>query len=878
MFLVGGVGDVLRQLAVTLCEWIYPFIPQLYSVFYDLAAGRFFDSQIIKDFSTNIYVLVSVVMLFAFAVKLLQAIVNPDLLLDSKKGVIGVLKRAFIALFLIIIVPFAFNTIYELQDHIITNSLIEKLIVGIQTNDRNLAESTNAGQVLSATTLSGLLYPNEGATTTSDVLQSNYNSMINDDIRYLTKVSKNINEKYTDLNGNEEYVLHFDPLIAIIAGIFVVYMFVLFCFDTAFRMIKLAFLELTAPVSIMAYIYNGDEFLNKWFKETLGTFVALFIRVAALGLLIFALHRLPTFMDEFEGNYKFWVQLFIIVGILIFVKAAPDLVKTITGFTWKGGGISRRLSEMAIVGGIAQNAWKSVGGKVKGLASTAVGAGIAAAGAGVKSGARTFDNSVFNGKGRELYNKIKNNSALQAVAGAGSAVKAGATAGGGLKSLSAASKAWKDSGFAKQKANKIALQNAEADKRRSEAINKQYGLKADGNVEKGTAESARIKAYDSISKSLSGVSTKGREAIINKGNMDMIKSSIDNINKKKDDLISNLDTSINLAGSSGNIRGQQVLENFKGEIKNNANLDVSNAAQTIQGFVDNGLISSFVGSEMLKSLTAIKNTKVKLDADVSDLKIDDSKITDLADGKDTINMKGITAAVQEAESISKRAQAEVDKVKEASNEYSKTKIDDAIEAIDKINKQSVFDHNSSDKYKYEIKDNSKVQPNNNINDNGPVINVTPTGDGNYQTDSGIVLTAPTVQSAVQDGNVKISNRNGSIQPNNGQVNVGSTDDGNYQTNTGTIIHHRSTQPVASTIDNSEILDAINQVNKGQDRTNTTQEEMKKNQDTMMNNQQRIIKQQGDISDNVNKVNNNVNIGNDKLKDFFDNISDEDKDE
>lgn len=843
MFLVGGILDVLRGIAFTLCEWIYPLIPQLYSVFYDLAAGRFFNSEIVKDFSTNIYVLISVVMLFAFAVKLLQAIVNPDLLLDSKKGVLGVLKRALIALFLIIIIPFSFNMIYELQDHIISNSLIEKLIVGIQTSDRNIAESTNAGQVLAATTLSGLLYPEEGATTTSDVLQSNYNTMINEDISYLSKVSSNINEKFVDTNGNDEYVLHFDALIAIIAGIFVVYMFILFCFDTAFRMIKLAFLELTAPVSIMAYIYNGDEFLNKWFKETLGTFVGLFIRVAALGLLIFALHRLPTFMDEFDGNYKFWVQLFIIVGILMFVKAAPDLVKTITGVTWKGGGISRRLGEMAAVGAIAQNAWKGLGKNALGLATTAVGAGFAAAGTGVKAGARAIDNNFFNGKGRNLIDKIKSTSGMQALAGAGSTIKAGANAGGGFKSISAASKAWKDTDFAKRSANRILLQNAAADKRRLGDLYGEYGLNSDGNVAKGTSDAARIKANDKISRGLSGVSTAGREAIINKGNMDMVKSSIDNINKKKDDIVSNLDTVIS---NSRDTVVQQALENFKGEIKNNASLNIENTAKTVQDFVDNGTLSTYMGAELLKGLTAIQNTKVKLDADVSKLNIDDSKITNLADGnRNEINMKAIVGAVSAAEAISTKAQGEVDKLKESSSEYGKKQIDEALGVLEKINKQGVFDHNSSDSIKYELEGN--IDSTSRVNNNTSSVHLTPTENGEYRTDGGIILPSGVADSMISQG----SSSGNTV---------------NSQPNVGNNFSHNEPTYTSPTVDNSDILKEFDNLKKNQDTIISGQNDIKKSQQNISNNQDDI--QRGQRTMTRNQENNA-----DKAEKDFDRVND-----
>lgn len=454
MFLTGGFESVLRGIAIVLCNWIYGLIPNLFSIFYYLADSRFINSEIIKTFSTNIYVLISVVMLFAFAVKLLQAIVNPDMLSDSKKGVAGVAKRVFIALTLVILIPFAFDQLYELQHQVVSNSLIEKLLVGMQneSGDNNVGESSNAGQVLAAMTISGLLYPEDGATTTSENLQTNYNSMINSNIEDMSLLIPNINETYVDSNGNEKYVLNFNSLIALIVGVFVVYMLILFCFDTALRFIKLGFLELTAPISIMAYIYNGTEFLNKWFKETLNTFVTLFVRIAALSLLIYGMHILPQFMENFKDvKGKFWIQLFIIVGLLTFAKAAPDLIKTITGVTMKGGGVSRRLGEMAAVGAIAQNAWKSVGKTASGVAKTAVMAPFGAVGGASKAAARGIDNKFFSGKGAALVSRVKDSKFGGVMSGIGASIKAG----GGMKGAKAFSEALdKNQSFAADKYNR----------------------------------------------------------------------------------------------------------------------------------------------------------------------------------------------------------------------------------------------------------------------------------------------------------------------------------------------------------------------------------------------------------------------------------------
>ena len=96
---------VFRAIAVTVCGWIYPLIPPLYEVFYELASARYFTDSTINDLASNLYILVSVVMLFTFAIQLIKAIVNPDLLDDKKKGAKQTFFRCVIALFLIVLVP-----------------------------------------------------------------------------------------------------------------------------------------------------------------------------------------------------------------------------------------------------------------------------------------------------------------------------------------------------------------------------------------------------------------------------------------------------------------------------------------------------------------------------------------------------------------------------------------------------------------------------------------------------------------------------------------------------------------------------------------------------------------------------------------------------
>lgn len=445
--------NVFRSIAITICSWIYPLIPPLYGVFYDLANGQFFTETTINTLSNNLYVLVSVVMLFTFAVTLIKSIVNPDMLTDNKKGTTGFIKRAGLSLVIIVIIPLAFDQMYNIQGQILQNNLIEKIVVGYSGDSSagSIAKKSNAGQVLAASVLVDLLYPKEGANTGTSTLETDYNNMITTNIDDISKVADSINEKYSptgdeDASDDEkEYVFEFQALVSIIAGGFILYMLVLFCLDMGVRLIKLGLLEITAPVSVIAYIYNGTESLQRWVKEVFSTYLQVFVKIAALSIVIFALQNVDAFMQGLDTDHPWLVRVFIVIGLLTLAHQLPDLVSSLFGMSYKGkGGIKGRLSNMAAVGGIAAAAWDKARGKAINVAkapigaATAIGAG-AAAGAGklTKMGAKKIDNLTGN-KISDMASRVRGSTIGRGMAVAASGIKAG----GGKKTVDAMKEAY----------------------------------------------------------------------------------------------------------------------------------------------------------------------------------------------------------------------------------------------------------------------------------------------------------------------------------------------------------------------------------------------------------------------------------------------------
>lgn len=151
----------------------------------------------------------------------------------------------------------------------------------------------NGGQVIAGNLISSVLYPKDDEVEISEDLNESYSDMVRKDIKNIGIIAKNINittdgdTKNWGKFDDDNYAFQFDGLIAIVAGIATCYILLLYAIDMAVRVFKLAFLELTAPISIVAYMASGEKVLNSWGKEVMKTFLDVFIRIAAMAIYLF---------------------------------------------------------------------------------------------------------------------------------------------------------------------------------------------------------------------------------------------------------------------------------------------------------------------------------------------------------------------------------------------------------------------------------------------------------------------------------------------------------------------------------------------------------------------------------------------------------------
>lgn len=636
---------LFRKIAIYLCKPIYCLIVYMYKIFYNIATTRFLQSEIVQEISANIYTLVSVVMLFAFSVTILSAIVNPDLLSDGKKGVKAVFKRAIIALMLIVVIPFAFDELYKIQETIMKNSLIEKIVVGIEYNcnssDKSKCEAGgNGGQVIAGTLMSAVLYPDDemadadGNVNVSVSVSEYYSKMIAEDLpKYIGAVAKNINAtainpENANISNDEAYAFKFNGLIAIVVGLVTVYILVIFAIDVAVRVFKMAFMELTAPISIVSYVAAGDKILSSWFKELGKTYAELFVRVAAIAFYLFLVSNLSSFMEQFkDSDWTLVLKAFLMVGMLIFAKQVPDMIGKIFGVEIKSqGGIAGRLGNMAGVGKVAQNAWKGLTNVAKATPLLA-GAGIGAlAGKGVdllgKAGGRFAQtglgqkingsavvqkiksaagnaSSKVSGFGSKAMTGVKNaTSAINAAAHEDNAYKAYQKLRyneGGKGSVEKDQKEWKKTEDAKARAKAYLSENV------GSTI-----LDKDGNVVNASA--ATTAAYSSMVDKMKGYTEQQQEALkkYNSKQHDLFVAQKDN--QTINQIRTAIETKMNASTGSDKASLANILTQLDlGAISNTTNLvsnlgsaiadptDAANFANSINN-VANNLSSSNLGS------------------------------------------------------------------------------------------------------------------------------------------------------------------------------------------------------------------------------------------------------------------------------------------
>ncbi|MDD4036638.1 MAG: hypothetical protein PHS45_04900 [Bacilli bacterium] len=195
-----------------------------------------------------------------------------------------------------------------------------------------------------------------------------------------TKLEDIMLKSFNRRTSQHNYIL----IISTLVGFGLLLLLISICFDMALRVVKLGFLQLTAPIPITSYIGGArgePKVFNKWVKVCLTTYADVFIRVAALSFAAFILQQLTqygiiNYEEIFTDNSAEWIlELFIIFGALSFVKILPNIVAEIFGGDLSNSGNLfefnplKKMQEVPLVGaGIGLGAG-AIGGLIGGAAT-----------------------------------------------------------------------------------------------------------------------------------------------------------------------------------------------------------------------------------------------------------------------------------------------------------------------------------------------------------------------------------------------------------------------------------------------------------------------------------------------------------------------------
>ena len=374
--------DIIRSFFGMLDSGIYSFISSIYDIIMYLSG---FDITGLDDFANRLYALLGIFMLFKISFSFLNYIINPDSFVDKTRGIQKIIINILLVFVLLIVTPWAFNVLRDVQSEILEEQILTKFFLGKENKDyssistefvfseycEETAEVDNMGDYIALSIFSPFYTMRDSLTEEEivDALDTDLYGICN---------AKSINElietdffnaefQDTDEEDKEFKTTYIDYKIIIssIAGILTLLILISFAFDIAVRTVKLYFLQLIAPIPIISYIepdQSKSKMFGTWLKMVGSTWISLFIRLAALFFGIYVISHIDW--EASRPDSLGWVswqfaKAFVILGVLMFAKKIPQLIEELVPGLKLGGfelNPMKKIREQALVGNYAAGA------------------------------------------------------------------------------------------------------------------------------------------------------------------------------------------------------------------------------------------------------------------------------------------------------------------------------------------------------------------------------------------------------------------------------------------------------------------------------------------------------------------------------------------
>lgn len=335
--------------------------------------------------------IILVLIMFKVGYALIQYMINPDKLDDSKAGGPALLKNIAISAVLLISYTFIFSFMNELTLLFIGvpegyefTTLKEVAEVANDGKDSGLIarfifgkEADNVGEFgkqLSVNTLSIFLHSKAGQTSDLDnIYQELANGDMNafDAMKIVTIVAR--------IDKDVEYKW---PLVSTAAGLYLTWQIIKLAIELAIRMFKLLVLQVLAPFAIVSIVDGGmnNGTWSKYVKTFIGIWTDAFIRVGSLFL---ATALVGQFYNEFDALVPDAANGTITRGLILLIvlfsaykctELIPKLIKEV--FPGMGSGGDNAKGFGGLLGGLAGAGMGAVSGFTSGAIGGAGMAGI----------------------------------------------------------------------------------------------------------------------------------------------------------------------------------------------------------------------------------------------------------------------------------------------------------------------------------------------------------------------------------------------------------------------------------------------------------------------------------------------------------------------
>jgi membrane protein len=437
----GMINDGLRSFCSIFDGIATTLLGGIYKVFFLVANATIVNGDVIKVFYSRIQLILGILMIFKLAMSILNIVINPDIIKDQKQGPTKMVTRIVTALVMLtLVIPInipnakenslnayindhgiLFGFLYKAQDSILSENILAKLILGTSSNntadDMDVNNLSDVGNAMASTVLKVFIKINvkdatqppcedsetcENTICASEVNESQYAEENVDPQVILSHINDSCGS-----GSSERYAFGYTPIFGAVVMLIMALIITGFTVDIAVRAIKLAILRIVAPVPIISYINppkQGGGAFDNWTKSLISTYADLFVRLAIVYFGLFMVQVLMNGgMDIFGSNVQGFTFtsgiafIFIILGILVFMKQAPQFIKDVLGIKGKPMG-NVGLSSM-----------------FAGTASLLGGAGLAGAGAAAMGAFGAASEAAAQGKpaphawasGRDLAAQLK---------------------------------------------------------------------------------------------------------------------------------------------------------------------------------------------------------------------------------------------------------------------------------------------------------------------------------------------------------------------------------------------------------------------------------------------------------------------------------------